>query len=69
MLSNTPMDVVNSTEIRFTNIQLDPVAPISPVVRRNPHRSGVLRPEESAPTLDKFELPVDVEQLILDSCW
>ena len=63
------MDVVNSTEIRFTGIELDPVAPISPVVRRNPHRSGVLRPEELAPTVDKFELPVDVEQLILSSCW
>ena len=65
------MVVINSTEIRFTGIELDPVAPINPVVRRNPHRSGVLRPDELAPTVDKFESPVDdiVEHLILSSCW
>ena len=71
LCSTAPTSVVNSTEIRFTQIELDPVRQVLPLLRRNPHRSGVLRHGQDAEVnrLKQFTLPVVTEQHILNGCW
>ena len=65
----TKQTVVNSTEIRFSKIKMEPAEKVLPEFRRNPHRSGVLRPSDPVAQAQKLVLPVVSEQLILDGCW
>ena len=66
--ATTQPTVVNSIEIRFSKIEMGREKKILPELRRNPHRSGVLRTDHVA-QVEKLVLPVVTEQLILGSCW
>jgi hypothetical protein len=60
------LSVVNSTELRYINIEMEQVAPVGAPPRRS-NRSGVLRANPTRPI--KFVLPVESEQIILQDCW
>ena len=63
--------VINSTELRWSNIQLEPIDPVATPVRvqtrRSPRHHGVQR-QEPALRPGKYTLPVDTEQSILTEC-
>lgn len=61
--------LVNSTELRHANFQMDVVNPLpfSPVSRRTRGASAI--PERASTRGRRFRLPADVENFILALCW
>ena len=63
--------IINSTELRCTKVELTPVQPAGPVVRRSRRRcgrGGAAGPQ-ARPRPGQYTLPVQTEQVILRSCW
>ena len=63
--------IINSTELRCTKVELTPVQPAGPVVRRSRRRcgrGGAAGPQ-ARPRPGQYTLPVETEQVILRSCW
>jgi hypothetical protein len=60
--------VVNSTELRLHNFQMDALAP-RPVAPRRATRHTRLEPERPDTSGRRFRLPASVENQILALCW
>ena len=60
--------LVNSTELRHVNIELDLVPPLEPAVRRSSR--GMTRAQSSGGRVlnRKYTLPIELEQAILGDC-
>ena len=63
-----PKVVMNSTELRWSNIELNEVRPLRPAVRRSP-RAGARAQGEGQQVMQQYKLPVETEQAILQECW
>jgi hypothetical protein len=60
--------VINSTELRYTDVELELVPPIGPVVRRS-GRAMTKAQSTNGKTLNrKYTIPVETEQAILSNC-
>ena len=61
--------IVNSTELRCSQIEMIPEQLVGPAVRRSPRGKGRARGHPAGPRPGQYTLPVETEQLILSSCW
>ena len=63
--------IVNSTELRFTDIELLDVAAAGPAPVRRSKRAATQAAAQYDGKLKakKYELPVETEQIILKACW
>ena len=69
--NSTDEFIVNSSELRCTQIELIPERPVGPTVRRSQRgHGGYARGGRGVAHLQgKYTLPVETEQIILCSCW
>jgi hypothetical protein len=60
--------VINSTELRFTDVELELVPPIGPAVRRSGR--GMTRAQSSGGRVlnRQYVIPIEIEQTILNTC-
>ena len=62
--------IVNSTELRCSEIEMIPVQPVGPAVRRSGRGKGRDRGRPTTgPRPGQYTLPIETEQLILRTCW
>ena len=68
--NSSEMFLVNSTELRHVNIELDLVPPLGPAVTVRRSSRGMTRAQSSGGrVLDKkYTLPIELEQAILGDC-
>ena len=60
---SAPQVVINSTELRWSNIELVRVPPVGVALRRSSRNAASTR------LLKQYQLPVASEQAILQECW
>lgn len=66
--TSSELFLVNSTELRYVNVELDLVPPLEPAVRRSSR--GMTRAQSSGSRFlnRKYNLPIELEQAILEDC-
>lgn len=60
---------INSTELRWNNIELDRVLPAEPQVRRSSRGMTRAQSNQGIVLPSKYTIPVEAEQAILNDCW